>query len=573
MKKISHSYKNLFFLLAFVLLMPWICSAKLGDGAILEAIQSSETPVVTAAVEVAQQVIEAATSYVAEQVAGEIVENYSESDYTVADFVSDVQESGGLGNGGVASTVADAAENGTNDYIDQVNTNISNFNNTNTNGISLPEIPNIQIETGNDNVPYEGTEIGNQGNYVSIINENGTSLTVTQGGFGIKIFGSGLIGNGDNVEVDLKSGYVVGTTVDWIHSEEYQQQLLLAGIVYAAATANGKEELAKVALGVTNLLVYEESAGNQKYSTKIFNLDGSINYGCENSQPFYIIPPDENGNPGDPNSPYIGDPNNPYNSNNPICDDSCACAENICIGDYCINQCEHLCQGKNPDYCGDSSKYCAGLEYVGVCGEQCIGTGGGCGDTNEHCVGSYEGICGENCIGTKQADCSRDFEHCLGANYPSGNECPGLCTGKANRSCLPEMQANYCKYSGYTLESPCSLFCPGTKDPKCATDVPSDAGSDYCIGTRVTLPLGCGVSCLVDGTKNCDPKCAVSENGEVCRLTEFCDEGHSENLQPTTTGWTWDCVGDDLNSSDSVSCSATQKCQDNDKWIEVNPTK
>ena len=302
MKKISHSYKNLFFLLAFVLLMPWICSAKLGDGAILEAIQSSETPVVTAAVEVAQQVIEAATSYVAEQVAGEIVENYSESDYTVADFVSDVQESGGLGNGGVASTVADAAENGTNDYIDQVNTNISNFNNTNTNGISLPEIPNIQIETGNDNVPYEGTEIGNQGNYVSIINENGTSLTVTQGGFGIKIFGSGLIGNGDNVEVDLKSGYVVGTTVDWIHSEEYQQQLLLAGIVYAAATANGKEELAKVALGVTNLLVYEESAGNQKYSTKIFNLDGSINYGCENSQPFYIIPPDENGNPGDPNS-------------------------------------------------------------------------------------------------------------------------------------------------------------------------------------------------------------------------------------------------------------------------------
>ena len=405
----------------------------------------------------------------------------------------------------MASTVADAAENGTNDYIDQVNTNISNFNNTNTNGISLPEIPNIQIETGNDNVPYEGTEIGNQGNYVSIINENGTSLTVTQGGFGIKIFGSGLIGNGDNVEVDLKSGYVVGTTVDWIHSEEYQQQLLLAGIVYAAATANGKEELAKVALGVTNLLVYEESAGNQKYSTKIFNLDGSINYGCENSQPFYIIPPDENGNPyspNDPDSPYINDPNDPNDPNNPICDDSCACAENICIGDYCINQCEHLCQGKNPGYCGDSSKYCAGLEYVGVCGEQCIGTGGGCGDTNEHCVGvSYPGICGENCIGTKQPDCSDNYLYCNDEIYPSKNSC-GDCTGTGTSECTG--RENVCAGVSYTLNGLCNITCTGTKLADCS------GASSICIGDFYFD--SCSNRC--DGTKNCDPKCAVSENGE-----------------------------------------------------------
>lgn len=452
---------------------------------------------------------------------------------TVDTFIAKVEENGGAGSGGVTKTV----EEKVNQNVSSANSKISDYNKAN--GTTIPELSPVKITA------TEGEGNGNKGNNVTISNEKGTSVSITQGGLGIP--GPRHVA-GDKVQIHLASGYEVGTTMQStkIYSMEYQVKMLAAGVVYAGATANDKDKIAKVAFASTNLLVAKETDGRMKFSIVTYNSDGSMNYGSVGNQPFYIIAPEgvelTKMRQGDVITKFLGN--------------DCSCAEDTCKGSSCVGTNGVLCLGKKlPGDCSDSKDHCLGTQYSDGCNGVCVGTAdpGDCSDAGLRCEGlHYLNACGEKtCIGTKKPNCCDAFLYCYGQNYSSYDGC-GICVGTMTSAC--EGSEKVCKGEEFGIGD-CNngKKCVGTREP-C-----SDAG-DFCEGKNYVD--SCENSCV--GTKSCKGECGgETKIGETCDLKKgTCDYGDVNNFKIESDGWSWDCVA----SGGTEKCFVNQKCENN--WSE-----
>ena len=457
---------------------------------------------------------------------------------SITNFVSYVDYNGGVGNGGVSSTVSNAVEQKINESISKTNSKITDYNKAN--GTVIPELSSAQITT------TAGEGVGNRGNNVTISNEKGTSVSVTQGGLGLP---GKNHKSGDEVEIHLSSGYVVGARMQSpkVSSLEYQRKMLMAGVVYAGATANDKDKIAKVAFASTNLIVAKETSGKIKFSTLTYNTDGSMNYGSVGNQPFYVIPPE---------GEELGRMRQGDVIKN-VLENDCSCAGDTCKGDSCVGTNGILCLGKKlPGDCAEANVHCLGTQYSDGCGGVCVGTAdpGDCSDAGLYCKGlHYLNDCGEKtCVGTKEPNCCDAFLYCYGQEYPSYNGC-GVCVGTMTSAC--EGSEKVCKGEEFGMGN-CNngKKCVGTKEP-C-----SDSG-DFCSGQ--TYIDSCRNSCV--GTKSCSGECGTpaGNSSEACDLKAgTCDYGTVQNFQVKTDGWEWECVG----NGGTEKCSVTKKCENN--WTE-----
>lgn len=87
---------------------------------------------------------------------------------------------------------------------------------------------------------------------------------------------------GATVSMEVDGGTVSATIDD--HSYEYQAEMFVAGAQYVEAVNNDNKEDAKIAVDRANQALQLESGGNQQLITVVTNSNGSISYGCVNTQ-------------------------------------------------------------------------------------------------------------------------------------------------------------------------------------------------------------------------------------------------------------------------------------------------